>query len=464
MTKMFFIFLLFFHLTYAQNISTVATAIGESRKQACKEALLVAQREALQQSGINIFTEFSAVKTMSNEEAKKIVSSTTQTSFGLIKTLSKKEKLSLDEETGYISCTINGRFDVNTDKLKSQLLAVQRKYENDQKEEQARTNVIEKRDALLAKFNHLKTNLAKGETFEFTLTDYCGSELSLKACKKKMKNKATQAFIDKLMTKYEISAKLINTHSVSLQKDIQIANQDEQLIAKYSGNIKGKVISVKNPYLSEINELNQLLKQPIIQDNNIAIDNKPARNTQAPNVSRPPRNYLDVYRSTQNYQYATILNKNTSNIAIKYTHIGKDAVFLGMSGFSSYELGMIEQFVDFGKYQSETGYLAQVSLGLMRQIKMGFIVLNPSIELNTLAINQLYKSQNNATNLSLYQMSLSPRLDIAFNILSPLGIYLSATRNYPLYNTSSFEINQKVFKAPLELKNLSIEAGVHYAF
>ena len=116
---------------YANKISQSSVATAESKGKACQQALLQAQKEALHQSGINIFTSFEKRQTMMNDnEIKNVINNSLQKSYGYITTISKDEKAEYNPNTGYITCEVNGNFEVDTSKLKSQLLALSQKYDN----------------------------------------------------------------------------------------------------------------------------------------------------------------------------------------------------------------------------------------------------------------------------------------------------------------------------------------------
>jgi len=53
-------------LTLASNITTTATATGDSKKSACSKAIDIAKEEALLEAGTNIFSTFSSTSSSNN--------------------------------------------------------------------------------------------------------------------------------------------------------------------------------------------------------------------------------------------------------------------------------------------------------------------------------------------------------------------------------------------------------------
>ena len=134
------IFISFSNLLFGSEINQSSTATADSKSKACQQALLQAQKEALHQSGINIFTSFESKTTMTDNEVKKVIDNSLQSSYGNITTISKKERVTFDKDTGYITCKVEGSFEVDTSKLKSQMLALSKQYDNQYKEEISREN------------------------------------------------------------------------------------------------------------------------------------------------------------------------------------------------------------------------------------------------------------------------------------------------------------------------------------
>ena len=54
--------LLILNFAYGDQISQIGVATASSKLEACQEALLQAQQEALHESGINIFTSIIAIR------------------------------------------------------------------------------------------------------------------------------------------------------------------------------------------------------------------------------------------------------------------------------------------------------------------------------------------------------------------------------------------------------------------
>ena len=71
--------LIFSNLIFGNVISQRSVATADSKSKACQQALLQAQKEALHQSGINIFTSFEKRQTMMNDsEIKKVINNSLQ--------------------------------------------------------------------------------------------------------------------------------------------------------------------------------------------------------------------------------------------------------------------------------------------------------------------------------------------------------------------------------------------------
>ena len=141
--------LIFSNLVFGNEISQSSVATAESKSKACSQALLQAQKEALEQSGINIFSTFETKTIMSDNEVKKVVKNNLQSSYGYIKTISKDEKAKYNPNTGYITCKVNASFEVDTSKLKSQLLALRQKYDNEYEIETTKTRALKQKVEIL---------------------------------------------------------------------------------------------------------------------------------------------------------------------------------------------------------------------------------------------------------------------------------------------------------------------------
>jgi uncharacterized protein (UPF0333 family) len=209
------VLLIVIDFTFGSMIIQTGIATAETKNKACQKALLLAQKEALQRAGINIFTSFEKKQTFMNDgKIKTIINNSFQKSYGFVKTSSKEEKVNFNPQTGYITCRVKGKFEVDTSKLKSQLLALSQKYNNQFEEENSKTKAIEEKNELLQKYNILKTNLLSTHSIDIGQISYNGGEsLSLDECKKQLKRKIKTKFKNVLAKNYNISPSLIKISS-----------------------------------------------------------------------------------------------------------------------------------------------------------------------------------------------------------------------------------------------------------
>jgi hypothetical protein len=274
--------LIFSNLVFGNEISQSSVATAESQSKACSQALLQAQKKALEQSGINIFSTFESKTIMSDNEVKKVVKNNLQSSYGYIKTISQNKKAKYNPNTGYITCKVNASFEVDTSKLKSQLLALRQKYDNEYEIETTKTRALKQKRALMKKYYALKDNITKKHTFNYDDSYNCGESLGLSDCKNKLKNKIKIFTKKELASKYDISSSLIKMDDIKLYNDIK-STTDDGLIVRYHGKVDAKASSVKNPYIDEINSLNTFLgeKQIIneVKQPKVASTNKKSSNS-----------------------------------------------------------------------------------------------------------------------------------------------------------------------------------------
>jgi hypothetical protein len=242
----------------AQEIYQSGNGTAESKTEACRIALQNAQKEALYQSGINIFSIYEKRERISNDEVKQIINYNLQSSYGFVKTVAKSEKFDFNFQNGMITCKVNGTFEVDTSKLKSQLSALSQKYENISNEEQERANKLEQKNQLLQKYQKLKIALTTEHSFYISENYYCGESLGVSQCKNELKKKVFKSFQKKLAIKHNVDEYLIKVNDIELNSDIQVKAVNG-LSAFYSGQVTGKASSVRNPYLDEINSLNAYL-------------------------------------------------------------------------------------------------------------------------------------------------------------------------------------------------------------
>lgn len=254
------IFISFSNLLLGSEIKQSSAATADSKSKACQQALLQAQEKALHQSGINIFTKFEYKKTITDNQVKKIINTNLQSSYGSITTISKDEQVSFNQSTGYITCNVDGVFDVDTTKLKSQMLALSKKYENQYEEENRREKALEKKNILMQKYIALKNSITQSHTFHYAGNHGCSENITIKECKKQFNSKLTLFFKDKLSKKYNIDLKLITLADVKKLENFQ-SKVTDNITLSYDGKLNGKALSIENPYLNEINSINIFLGQ-----------------------------------------------------------------------------------------------------------------------------------------------------------------------------------------------------------
>lgn len=265
--KMVLGLLIFVNSIFADEVSQSAVATAESRSKACQQALLQAQKEALHQSGINIFTSFEKNEMITNNnEIKRVINNSLQKSYGYISIISKHEKTKYNPNTGYITCEVDGKFKVDTSKLKAQLLALSKKYENEYNSETSRAQALRKRNKLMQKYFILIDKITTTHIFDYNGYYNCGDNLTLNECKIQLKKKIKNFIKKKLADKYNIDSSLIKMDDIELKNDIQETILNYGLVVKYSGKIEAKALSVKNPYIDEINSLNAFLGEKQIEN------------------------------------------------------------------------------------------------------------------------------------------------------------------------------------------------------
>lgn len=256
--KILFGLLIYSNSLFGNTIFQNSVATADSKSKACNLALLQAQKEALHQSGINIFTSFEKKQTIYENEVKDVINNSLQKSYGYITTISKDEKIQFDQKTGYITCEVYGKFNVDTTKLKSQLLALSQKYENQYQIEKNKTEALKRKNDLIKKYFTLKNNIIKTHTFNYNGKYYCGDTLSLVQCKQQLKNQIKDYYQKELGNRYNIESSLIQIAHTKLSNDIQIITNNG-LIIQYDGKAEAKVLSLKNPYIDEIITLNAII-------------------------------------------------------------------------------------------------------------------------------------------------------------------------------------------------------------
>jgi hypothetical protein len=250
---------IFSNLIFASQISKSSIATANSKGKACSQALLQAQKEALEQSGINIFSTFESKTTMSDDKIKKVIKNDIQSSYGYIKTISKPVEITkYNPITGHITCEVNASFEVDTSKLKSQLLAISKKYDNQYEDETSRAKALRNKNELIQKYSILKDNITNTHIFDYNGSYNCGDSLGLSKCKIQLQNKIRNFTKKELAKKYDIGSSLIKMDDVKLQNNIKTTT-NYGLIVKYNGKVEAKASSVKNPYIDEINSLNAFL-------------------------------------------------------------------------------------------------------------------------------------------------------------------------------------------------------------
>jgi hypothetical protein len=243
---------------FGKEIYQSGSGTAESKTEACRIALENAQKEALYQSGINIFSVYEKRETVSDEEIKKIINYNLQSSYGFVETVSKSEKFDFNFRTGYITCKVDGKFDVDTSKLKSQLSALSQKYENISNEESERAEKLAQKNRLLQKYQNLKDDLSSENSFYINDSYRCGESLGISQCKSELRGKISKTFQSKLANKYGVDSYLIKIGDLDLDSKIETTVRGT-LIASYNGRVSGRATSVRNPYLDEINSLNAYL-------------------------------------------------------------------------------------------------------------------------------------------------------------------------------------------------------------
>lgn len=264
--KILFLLLMVSSFLFGDEISQSSVATADSKSNACKKALLQAQEEALHQSGINIFTSIQMKQTVINDdEIKEIITDNLQKSYGYIRTISKKEKVTFDESTGYITCKVNGNFEVDTSKLKSQLLALSQKYDNQYEAESSKTKALREKNTLMQKYSILKDNITDTHTLHYKGSYNCGDNLGLRECEVQLQNKIKIFAKKELANEYNIESSLIKMDDIKLQNNIQ-STTNYGLVVSYNGNVEANAASIKNPYIDEINSLNAFLGEEEIVD------------------------------------------------------------------------------------------------------------------------------------------------------------------------------------------------------
>lgn len=257
--KILLIILIFSSLLFSNKISQKGIATASSKNKACQQALFHAQTEALHQSGINIFTSSEKKQTMMNNESiKNVINTSLQKSYGYISTISKKESTQYNSSTGYITCKVNGVFEVDTSKLKSQLLALSKKYDNQYETQNNKSKALKGKNELMQKYFILKNNITKIHTFHYSDSYDCGEHLSFNKCKIQLKTKIKTFTKKKLADKYDIDSSLIKMDNIKLKNNIKSTIKNG-LSVQYNGKVDVKASSIQNPYIDEINSFNAYL-------------------------------------------------------------------------------------------------------------------------------------------------------------------------------------------------------------
>ena len=246
-----FLFFLFTFFVLSKPISSSASATKDSKKQACEEATKQAQKEALELSGINIFSSFKVKKVLSDKKIEKIISHSVQSSYGLVKTKSKKESVSFNEDTNQITCKVDGVFEVDTSNLEHQMKALKIKYDNMHKEEEQKKKDLERKIKILQRYKKLMSEMSKEHTFDYNNSYNCGNKIGLSECKQETKKDIKVFFKKKLAKKYHINSSDITISEIKYNKKLEIKSGSHFNIS-YNGKLSARAIKVKNPYNENI--------------------------------------------------------------------------------------------------------------------------------------------------------------------------------------------------------------------
>jgi len=110
----------------------------------------------------------------------------------------------------------------------------------------------------MQKYSILKNNIKQFHTFNYHNSYNCGENLGLNKCKYQLEHKIKIFSKKELAKKYNINSSLLKMDEIKLQNNIQ-SSTTNVLIVTYNGKVQANALSVKNPYIDEINSLNAFL-------------------------------------------------------------------------------------------------------------------------------------------------------------------------------------------------------------
>ena len=252
-------------------------AQGESTKdginEACNGALENARENALNQSGINVFSNYKSIKTIDEQGViKKSFTSSVQSSYGVVKLVkgSMQKTFKIKEGTESIHCQVTAKFQVDTSKLKAQLKALVQKHKNEQKAQELQAKILREKERLLeqkstlqTQYNNLQKRLKREQKLSYNGSYICDEEIALKQCKKRFLSKIESHTRQKMSQKYDTDKSDMVIKNLSVASKIKVID-DESLSGQYKVAYKGDVnfdasLKRKNAFAQEIQKLDKAL-------------------------------------------------------------------------------------------------------------------------------------------------------------------------------------------------------------
>ncbi len=364
------LFFLFTFFVLAKPISSFSSSTKDSKKEACEEATKQAQKEALEQSGINIFSSLNVKKILLDKKIESIISHSIQSSYGLVKTKSKKETVSFNESTNQITCKIDGIFEVDTSSLKHQMKALKVKYDNIYKEEEQKKKDLEKKEKILKKYRKLMAKINKKHIFDYNGSYNCGDKIGLTECKSETKKDIKLFFKKKLAKKYHINSSDITISEIKYNKKLEIKSGGHFSVF-YDGKISARVIKVKNPYSENaIDEKNKITN---VADSNNSSLNELLRNEKS---NKSVYVYFDFNKISQNLFFTYKMAPFNNNYSIKaslgygkYNTFKYNLISLGLSHNISKNLFFdLDVLIPYTKNVTGKSFI-EISLNAQKQIE-----------------------------------------------------------------------------------------------
>ena len=126
-------------------------------------------------------------------------------------------------------------------------------------------NYTREKNELMKKYSSLKNDLTRSHTFKYNGSYNCGDNLGLNECKNQLHKKIKNYMKKELAKKYNIESSLIKMDEIELQDNI-LSTTINGLVVKYNGGVEANALSIKNPYIDEINSFNAFLGEQEIYD------------------------------------------------------------------------------------------------------------------------------------------------------------------------------------------------------